>query len=61
MYTCSVSSLPEKTTIYSTLIGLLNAKKYDFGEEVSVSQRVNFITVAVHMMIQVLFVLSVSS
>lgn len=34
---CSLSSvctLLEKTTIYTTLVGILNAKKFDLGEEV---------------------------
>ena len=32
---CAVK-MPEKTTIYTTLIGLLNAKNYIFGGEVRV-------------------------
>jgi nuclear cap-binding protein subunit 1 len=31
---CAVK-LPDKTTIYTTLIGLLNTKNYNFGGEVS--------------------------
>lgn len=31
----SVHTLSEKTSIYATLVGILNAKKYDFGEEVN--------------------------
>lgn len=27
-------TLSEKTSIYTTLVGILNAKKFDFGEEV---------------------------
>jgi hypothetical protein len=31
----SVTNLPEKIAIYSTLVGLLNARNYKCGEEVS--------------------------
>lgn len=31
----SVTRLPEKTTIYTTLVGLLNVRNYNFGGEVS--------------------------
>jgi len=31
---CAIN-MPEKCTVYSTLIGLLNAKSYDFVDEVS--------------------------
>lgn len=34
-FLCSVYTLTEKTAIYATLVGILNAKKYDIGEEVS--------------------------
>lgn len=30
----SASELAEKTSVYSTLVGILNAKKFEFGEEV---------------------------
>ena len=30
----SVTTLTEKTTIYSTLVGILNTKNFVFGEEV---------------------------
>jgi len=31
---CSATSHPEKTTIYSTLVGILNARRFEVGEEV---------------------------
>ena len=34
MFPFSVYTLSEKTSIYTTLVGILNAKKFDFGEEV---------------------------
>ena len=35
MIVCSVTTLTEKITIYSTLVAILNARQYNFGEEVS--------------------------
>ena len=32
----SAGDLAEKTTVYSALVGILNARKFDVGEEVSV-------------------------
>lgn len=32
----SVTRLPEKTTIYTTLVGLLNVRNYNFGGEVCI-------------------------
>ncbi|CAI8004654.1 Nuclear cap-binding protein subunit 1, partial [Geodia barretti] len=33
MIVCSVTTLTEKITIYSTLVAILNARQYNFGEE----------------------------
>ena len=34
---CSASNFPDKISVYSTLVGLLNVKDYKCGEEVCYS------------------------